>query len=195
MNTGMNARFAPRLGLALALCAGVLSSQAQTANRSVRPVPQRQAPVFAPGAVGPGAPLPTGLPSPLPNPAGLTSQFPAGLPAPSANPPGLPAPADTAVATPAAGRPVGTDASAPQTTVLGAAGYGAPAGPLPSGSGRGLYTALQIAQSFLAADANRDGELTRAEAQRLTIMPYTFEEMDRNHDGILTRSEYEDALH
>ena len=76
-----------------------------------------------------------------------------------------------------------------------AANYGGVAAARGSaGMGGGPYTALQIAQSFLAADANRDGELTRAEAQRLTIMPYSFEEMDRNHDGILTRSEYEDAL-
>ena len=63
-----------------------------------------------------------------------------------------------------------------------------------AGAGPGPYTALQTAQSFLSADGNRDGELTRAEAQRLTIMPYSFEEMDRNHDGILTRFEYEDAM-
>jgi hypothetical protein len=73
-------------------------------------------------------------------------------------------------------------------------GYGAPAGPLPSGVGHGSYTALQVAQSVLGADGNRDGELTRAEAQRLTLAPYTFEEMDRNHDGIITRFEYEDAV-
>jgi hypothetical protein len=79
---------------------------------------------------------------------------------------------------------------------MGAGGYGVPAGPQYPGSGPapGPYTALQIAQSFLGADANRDGELTRAEALRLTIAPSSFEEMDRNHDGILTRSEYEDAV-
>jgi hypothetical protein len=77
---------------------------------------------------------------------------------------------------------------------MGAGGYGVPAGPQYPAMGAGPYTALQAAQSFIGADANRDGELTRAEAQRLTIMPSTFEEMDRNHDGILTRSEYEDAL-
>jgi hypothetical protein len=55
-------------------------------------------------------------------------------------------------------------------------------------------TALQIAQSFLAADLNRDGELTRAEAQRLNLMPNSFEHMDRNYDGILSRFEYEDGV-
>jgi len=78
---------------------------------------------------------------------------------------------------------------------MGAVGYGGvPAARATPGVGGAPYTALQLAQSFIGADANRDGELTRAEAQRLTIMPYSFEEMDRNHDGILTRFEYEDGV-
>jgi len=185
-----------RLALGLTVCTTVLPSHAQSASRSVRAVPQRQSPVLATGAVGPGAPSPTGLASPIPNPAGLTSQFPAGLPPPAVNVTGLPAPTDTVAPAPVTaggGRAVVTDV-APQTTVMGAGGYGVPAGPQYSSMGAAPYTALQIAQSFLAADANRDGELTRAEAQRLTILPATFEEMDRNHDGVLTRSEYEDAL-
>jgi hypothetical protein len=91
------------------------------------------------------------------------------------------------------GRATGAEV-VPQTTAMGAGGYGIPAGPQYLSVGSGPYTALQIAQSFLAADANRDGELTKAEAQRLTIAPSTFEEMDRDHDGILTRFEYEDAV-
>jgi len=58
----------------------------------------------------------------------------------------------------------------------------------------GPLTALQIAQSFLAADRNRDGELTPEEARQLTWVRGAFEDMDRNHDGILTRFEYEDAV-
>jgi hypothetical protein len=78
---------------------------------------------------------------------------------------------------------------------MGAVGYGGvPTARASPGVGSGPYTALQIAQSFLGADINRDGELTRGEAQRLTIMPYSFEEMDRNRDGILTRFEYEDGV-
>ena len=76
----------------------------------------------------------------------------------------------------------------------GVARHGVPAMPQAVPSGPGPYTALQLAQSFRQADANLDGELTRAEAQRLTIMPTSFEEMDRNKDGILTRSEYEDGV-
>jgi len=58
----------------------------------------------------------------------------------------------------------------------------------------GPLTPLQIAQSFLAADRNRDGELTPEEARQLTWVRGAFEDMDRNHDGILTRFEYEDAV-
>jgi hypothetical protein len=195
MNTAFGSCRVLQLGLALTLGIVALSTEAQT--RSVRPVPQRQAPPLAVGAVGPGAPNPAGLPSPIPNPAGLTSQFPAGLPPPPADTSAVTAPANTATTTPppitvGGVRVPASDGVPPQTAVMG---YGAPAGPLPSVAGSGPYTALQIAQSFLAADANRDGELTRAEAQHLTIMPYSFEEMDRNHDGILTRFEYEDAMH
>jgi hypothetical protein len=193
----MNAAFDPRrvlqFALALTLAVVALSSEAQT--RSVRPVPQRQAAPLAIGAVGPGAPNPAGLPSPIPNPAGLTSRFPAGLP-PPADTSAATSPADNTTTPPpitvGGVRVPASDGVPPQTAVMG---YGAPAGPLPYVMGSGSYTALQIAQSFLAADANRDGELTRAEAQHLTIMPYSFEEMDRNHDGILTRFEYEDAMH
>ena len=77
----------------------------------------------------------------------------------------------------------------------GAAGYGGAAARSPTvTTGAGPYTPVQIAQSFILADANRDGELTRAEAQRLSILPYSFDEMDTDHDGILTRFEYETAF-
>ena len=171
-------RIAMRLGCAAALLAAPAMSEAQNASRSVRPVPQPAAPALTPGAPGPGAPRPAGLPSPIPNPEGLPSRFPAGLPPPSA--PTDPPPVDTGIA--------------PPTNVSGAAGYGGVAMPRQPAGAPGPYTALQIAQSFLAADANRDGELSRAEAQRLPIMPYSIEEMDRNRDGILTRFEYEDAM-
>ncbi len=162
-----------RLSCAVAVVAVPMWADAQNASRSVRPVPQPVRPAMILGAPGPGAPSPTGLPSPIPNPAGLPSQFPAGLPDPDATPAGV----------------------VPPGNVLGAAGYaGAPAPRQPAGMVPGPYTALQIAQSFLAADANRDGELSRAEAQRLTIVPYSVDEIDRNHDGIITRFEYEDAM-
>ena len=168
-----------RLGCLLALCAAPGLGDAQVTSRSVRPVPQPSAPPLTPGAPGPGAPLPAGLPSPIPNPAGLPSRFPSGLPPPGMPPDTSPEP----------------DVPPPPTNITGGPGYLPMATPrLPLGAGPGPYTALQIAQSFLAADSNRDGELTRAEALRLSIVPYSLEEIDRNHDGIITRFEYEDAL-
>ena len=56
------------------------------------------------------------------------------------------------------------------------------------------WTVQQIRQAFELADSDSDGQLTRAEAQRLTIMPRSFEEMDQNKDGILQRAEYEGLL-
>ena len=77
------------------------------------------------------------------------------------------------------------------TAAMGAGGIANASRVVPSGAGP--YTALQLAESFQRADANRDGELSRAEFQRLTIAPASFEEMDRDHNGIVTRSEYEDG--
>ena len=53
------------------------------------------------------------------------------------------------------------------------------------------WTVAQIREAFQLADVNGDGQLTRAEAQRLPIMPRTFEEADRNKDGVLTLDEYQ----
>ena len=86
--------------------------------------------------------------------------------------------------------PVNRDAAAAGAT-MGAGGGASTPRTVPSGAGP--YTALQLAQSFQGADSNRDGELSRAEAQRLTIMPTSFDEMDRNRDGVISRSEYEDG--
>ena len=148
------------LGLTLAMLAAALPSQAQTTTHSLRAATQPQAPA----------------PSPVGNPAGLTSRFPAGLPQPSnPNPNQLP-----------------TDGGAvpDRIVVYSRSNYEAQA----AYTGSGRYTALQIAQSFITADADRDGQLTPTEAERLSILPYTFEDMDRNRDRILTRSEYEDSL-
>ncbi len=154
------------LGCAASLALIALPAPAQTRLPGVKAVPQPAAPP-APPATRPSL-------GTL-NPTGLNSQFPAGLPSPGDTPAGSPA-IDAGVATP--GAMGGAGAVQRPAAVLGAAGY----------------TAQQIAGSFIGADLNRDGELTRAEAQRLTIAPYSFEEMDRNHDGVLTRFEYEDAV-
>jgi hypothetical protein len=53
------------------------------------------------------------------------------------------------------------------------------------------WTAAQIREAFQLADGNGDGQLTRAEAQRLAIMPRSFEDADLNKDGVLTLDEYQ----
>ena len=53
------------------------------------------------------------------------------------------------------------------------------------------WTAAQIREAFQLADVNADGQLSRAEAQRLTIMPRSFEDADLNQDGALTLPEYQ----
>ena len=53
------------------------------------------------------------------------------------------------------------------------------------------WTAQQIREAFELADSDTNGELTRAETQRVAILPRSFEDMDQNKDGVLVRSEYE----
>jgi len=183
VNTLSASRFMLSLGC-LAFVLAALPSQAQT-----RPAP------------GVRAVSPKAAPSPgfgLPGPSGLSSQV--GQPSASPRPSGLSSGATTTSGNPRVVfvGPSDADVLPPQTNVMGAAGasYGAvTAGGRPAtGMLGGPFTPLQVAQSFLGADLNHDGELTRAEAQRLSILPYGFEEMDRNHDGVVTRFEYEDAV-
>jgi hypothetical protein len=63
--------------------------------------------------------------------------------------------------------------------------------PAPAPAPAARWTADQIRQAFVLADSDSNGELSRSEAQRLTILPRSFEDMDQNKDGVLTRSEYE----
>lgn len=166
----------------------IAAAQAPANVPSVVQVPQPAPRAFAPVTPGPGAPNPAGLPSPIPNPAGLTSRFPAGLPSPLPFPEGLPPvvvpnPPPAGMPPPGGTLPpvAGGGGGAVDVRILG----GPPVVP-------GPYTALQLAQAFLLADANRNGELTRAEASRLGITPLHFDEMDRNKDGVISRSEFED---
>ena len=198
MHAALPVRHVSRLGCALLLAAAAAASSAQT-SRKIQSVPQPAAPANA-ATLG------------LPKPAGLPSQFPAGLPetgvmgssgtpigvappTPNTNEPG----GTVTVPETNGGTTTGSTGTVPTTTGAGVnsagvayVGAGAPQGPVSGPAG--VYTPLQVAQSFLGADANHDGELTRAEFQHLTIKPYTFEEMDADHDGIVTRSEYENAV-
>jgi hypothetical protein len=174
------------------------SPPSTTSPLHVAAVPQPRAPTNAELAAFAG-----------PNPTGLQSAFPAGLPTPGAGfPEGIPPPPRQKRGHGQGSDRWPSDATAPVLAAAAAgryggaaAGYGgiavgAPDSPqLAAGTGRGgAYSVVDVARSFIQADGNRDGELTRAEAQRLAIMPYSFEEMDRNHDGIVTRWEYEDAV-
>lgn len=207
-------RLAP-IAAAFALTA-LAPLHAQTVNRSVVQVPQRPAPAtITPATPGRGAPSPTGLTSPFPAGLPSPSPFPAGLP-PVARPTLTPPTATTATPTAPVTPPLDGTVLMPSTAIgstgfvnngantgangsAGAAGtavMGAGGGastPRAAPSGAGPYTALQLAESFQRADANRDGDLTRNEFQHLTIAPAQFDEMDRNRDGLISRSEYDDG--
>ncbi|MBA3774172.1 MAG: EF-hand domain-containing protein [Ramlibacter sp.] len=64
------------------------------------------------------------------------------------------------------------------------------AAPLPAAR----WTAAQVREAFDRADSDSNGELSRAEAQRLAILPRSFEDMDQNKDGVLVWAEYEGAF-
>ena len=132
----------------------------------------------------------------MPNPAGLRPVVPAGLTSGS----GAAVSSDATIAGTSTITGVGStqpgsdtqSAAAAATTTMGAGGSRGPAQYL--GSGGAGFSAVDIARSFINADINRDGELTEAEARRLSISMMTFQEMDRNFDGVISRSEYEDSL-
>jgi hypothetical protein len=56
------------------------------------------------------------------------------------------------------------------------------------------WTAEQVREAFELADGDGNGELTRAEVQRVAVMPRPFEDMDQNKDGLVARAEYEAAF-
>jgi hypothetical protein len=85
-----------------------------------------------------------------------------------------------------------TASAAAATQTLGA-GPSVPGPAQSMNSGAGGFSAADLSRSYYFADANHDGELTRAEAGRLSIAPLSFEQMDRNFDGVISRFEYEDA--
>ena len=146
-----------------------------------------------------------------PNPAGLRSTFPAGVTsgsggAVSPNPIAqsgtvIPPNGNSVTAGPGlqntlpgngSSSDTGNINNTSNTAVMGA---GATVrGPGQSVGGAGGFSATDTARSFFFADANKDGELTRAEAGRLSISTMSFEEMDRNFDGVITRFEYSDSV-
>jgi hypothetical protein len=187
---------------AAGLCAAAAASAVQAQTRSVQP----RANVI-PSASARAAQA-------APQPSGLRPVFPAGVSSGSgavvstdrvaASTATAPAVTDTIATTtgaalvtpaelPSIDNPTNANAAAAAaTTVLGA---GATVrGPGQTTGGAGGCSATDVARSFYFADANHDGELSRAEAGRLSIRSMTFEEMDRNFDGIISRFEYDDSV-
>jgi hypothetical protein len=87
----------------------------------------------------------------------------------------------------------GADASAQQPAAPQPVMPVAPAAPAAPPLPANRWTAQQIREAFELADTDSNGELTRAESQRLPILPRSFEDIDLNKDGVLTRAEYEAA--
>lgn len=66
-----------------------------------------------------------------------------------------------------------------------------PGTPLPQPT---AWTVQQMDAAFARADRNRDGSLSRAEAQVFTDVRLNFEELDGNKDGSLSRAEFEKGV-
>jgi hypothetical protein len=188
--------------LAVGICAAAAAS---AADAQVRQLSRGTTPVRpSTNTTAPSAPQPAGL-RPI-FPAGISSGSGAAVstdPIAASTSPIAPA----GSATPLAGTTIlppaelpstdtsftGTITNVPNTAVLGA-GATVPGPAQRMASGAGGFAAVDIARSFFFADANHDGDLTRAEARRLSIGTMSFEEMDRNFDGLISRFEYEDSL-
>lgn len=191
--------------LAAGLCLAAAASAADAQVRRVSPAPS--------GSSSPSS-FSTRAAQAAPQPGGLNPVFPAGInsgsgaavsndPIAASTSPVPPAGTSTAggtgtTTTGGAGgmRPeLGFDqaAAAAATTVLGA-GPGVRGPGQRAEGGAGGFSATDIARSFFFADGNKDGDLTRAEAARLSISTMSFEEMDRNYDGLISRFEYDDSL-
>jgi hypothetical protein len=182
----------PLFALAAATLAALLATGADAQVRRITAVPQATRQAAPAGVATFGMPSPGGLASPAPaslTPPGAPSLTPPGSPNLSSpgTAPGSPA-IDAGIAQPitaggGAGVFIVQSGAGGGTNVMG--GAPAPRGPL---------SAVDIARAFMDADINRDGELSRAEAQRLGTLPVPFDDLDRNHDGVLSRFEYDDAF-
>lgn len=133
----------------------------------------------------------------LPQPGGLAPVFPSGLNSGTgAAASSDPIAASTSPVPPASTTTVTTgrdtllvpQSPTPATNALGAGATARSQGQASA------FRASEIVQSFLLADENGDGQLTRAEAARLSIFVLPFDVMDRDADGLVSRLEYEDSL-
>lgn len=62
-----------------------------------------------------------------------------------------------------------------------------PATPAPSAAGE------DAAAAFARADTNKDGKLSKAEAQAIPAVSQRFEQIDTDADGTISRAEYDKA--
>jgi hypothetical protein len=189
--------------LAAGLCAAAAASAVQAQTRSVAPAANTVPSASARAAQS--APSPSGL-RPI-FPAGISSGSGASVSRDPIAASTSPIPAFGTADTTGGVTTGSTNTLTPElpsfgavnTTTLGAAAA-AGAGNTVRGPGQrvaggaGGFSSVDQARSFFFADANHDGELTRAEAARLSIMTMGFEEMDRNFDGVISRFEYDDSL-
>jgi hypothetical protein len=181
--------------VALAAAAMLIAFHADAQVRRIAPAAQPARQAAAPGVATFGTPSPSGLPSPVP--AGLTPPGPPSLTPPGTvnlASPGTPAgspPIDAGIATGYTAGGGGGGAVASSGGAYGSATNVMGAGPAMRG---GPLSAVDIARAFMDADTNRDGELSRGEAQRLSILTTPFDDLDRNRDGVLSRFEYDDAF-
>jgi EF hand len=54
-------------------------------------------------------------------------------------------------------------------------------------------TRMDLDAAFARADLNRDGQLSRAEAEHFPAMAQRFEQIDSNHDSFISRDEFNRA--
>ena len=184
-------RFAPLFAAGLCALLAASAAQAQTGrtvNRTLSPAASTYSATRTPGQAG-RIPIhadgSVGFTGTLPSISGDSGSSPSttvsAVPAMGPNRGGGFVP-------PAEAAPVGVN-----TAVLGAGASVMGPSQYASNSGAGGYSATDIARSFFA-DANHDGELTRAEFRRLSIVTMPFEQMDRNFDGVISRFEYDDSV-
>lgn len=185
-------RFAPLIAAGLCALFAASAAQAQagrTVNRTMSPGASTYIATRTPGQAG-RIPIhadgSVGFTGTLPSVSGDSGSSPsttAAAPVASSNPGG------GGFVVPVEAPPVGVN-----TAVLGAGASVMGPSQYVSDSGAGGYSATDIARSFFFADTNHDGELTRAEFRRLSIVTMPFEQMDRNFDGVISRFEYEDSV-
>ncbi|MCJ0765592.1 EF-hand domain-containing protein [Variovorax terrae] len=59
---------------------------------------------------------------------------------------------------------------------------------------KGKWSAKDVDAAFARADANKDGKISREEAQRFPAVAQRFDQVDLDHDGALSRAEFDQAL-